>query len=112
MIDLDIESDSDSDWFEAWTESDKDLAKSCITRIRSIDPGTFFRKGKVRELQQACAAEDVDQLFINFNISPTQQRNIERAVSANGENQIRVIDRFGIILKIFSERARTKLAKM
>ncbi len=65
-------------------------------------PGTLFGKGKLDELKGLIAALDIDVAVVDGQLSPVQQRNLERAWKC------KVIDRTGLILEIFGERARTR----
>ncbi|WP_228370694.1 GTPase HflX [Candidatus Korobacter versatilis] len=65
------------------------------------DSATLIGSGKLEELQGAVAASDADLVIFDHDLSPSQQRNIERALEA------RVIDRTQLILDIFAKHART-----
>jgi len=71
------------------------------TRDR-LDPATLVGRGKVEQLRQEVAARDADLLIFDFDLSPTQQRNLEASADC------RVIDRTQLILDIFARHARTK----
>ncbi len=64
-------------------------------------PATLFGSGKVEEIAERVAAERIDLVVVDGVLSPVQQRNLERAWKA------KVIDRTGLILEIFGERAQT-----
>lgn len=66
------------------------------------DPATFIGSGKVAELARLVEAHEIDLLIFDNDLSPTQLRNVERAVKC------RVIDRTQLILDIFASRARTR----
>lgn len=70
------------------------------------DPVFFIGKGKVEELSHVISQGDVDLVVFDDDLSPAQQRNLERALG------VRVIDRTGLILDIFAQRARTSEGKM
>ena len=74
--------------------------------IRKIDPATFFGKGKVEELSQKAEELSADVVVFDDEISPNQQRNLERVFKRP------IIDRTELILEIFSQRAHTKEAKL
>ncbi|MCL5778739.1 GTPase HflX [Limibaculum sp. FT325] len=65
-------------------------------------PGMLFGSGKVAELKARFAEERVDLVIINGPLSPVQQRNLER------EWKVKILDRTGLILEIFGERAQTR----
>jgi GTP-binding protein HflX len=77
-----------------------------IIPIRQINSGTLFGKGTVERLGEFWAQEDINIVFINTALSPIQQRNLEVAW------KVKVIDRQGLILDIFSARAQTREGKL
>lgn len=81
---------------------DLDVAEAFIVPMRKIDPGRFFGRGKCEELAAQFKAEDASVAVIDTALSPVQQRNLENAL------KVKVIDRTGLILEIFGQRARTK----
>ncbi len=76
-----------------------------VTRQR-LDPRLLVGQGKVAELAARVAAEGVEVLLVNHLLSPSQERNLER------ELKCRVLDRTGLILDIFAQRARTHEGKL
>lgn len=66
------------------------------------DPATLIGAGKLEEIAGAAASVDADVLLFDHDLSPSQQRNIERIVKR------RVIDRTQLILDIFARHARTR----
>jgi len=75
-------------------------------RRQRPDPALFAGKGKVEEIAEALRAHDADLVIFNHELSPAQQRNLERAL------QCRVIDRNALILDIFALRARSHEGKL
>ena len=75
-------------------------------RRSSPDPKFYAGSGKIGEI--LCAARELNAAFVIFNhaLSPAQERNIER------ELQRRVMDRTGLILEIFAQRAQTSEGKL
>lgn len=73
-----------------------------IYRVSRANPRSLLGKGACEEI--AALAEELEPsvIIVNHNLSPVQQRNLER------EWQTKVIDRTGLILEIFGERAQTK----
>lgn len=65
-------------------------------------PSTLFGKGVVERFESLIEGLEVDLVIIDHSLSPGQQRNLEKAW------QTKVIDRTGLILEIFGERARTR----
>ncbi len=73
---------------------------------QSPDPKTFAGKGKVQEVAAMLAACEADLVIFNHELSPAQQRNLER------ELKCRVIDRTSLILDIFALRASSAEGKL
>ncbi|MGI2029226.1 ribosome rescue GTPase HflX [Endozoicomonas acroporae] len=70
------------------------------------NPRFFVGPGKVEEIRQLVVLHDVDVVLFNHALSPSQERNLEK------ELKCRVIDRTGLILDIFAQRARTFEGKL
>ena len=66
------------------------------------DPATLIGAGKLEEIAGAAASVDADVLLFDHDLSPSQQRNIEKIIKR------RVIDRTQLILDIFARHARTR----
>jgi GTP-binding protein HflX len=69
--------------------------------LNAIRPATFIGKGKVETIAAQVKAEEIDLVVMDCALSPAQQRNLEKAFGC------KVIDRTGLILEIFGQRART-----
>ncbi len=70
------------------------------------DPRHFVGTGKLAEIEAAVRAHDAALVIFNYALSPSQERNLERALGC------RVIDRTGLILDIFAQRARSHVGKL
>lgn len=70
------------------------------------DPALFIGSGKAEELKEAADALDADVVVFNHALSPAQQRNLERFLGRH------VIDRTGLILDIFGQRAQSHVGKV
>ncbi|MFN4148099.1 MAG: GTPase HflX [Rhodocyclaceae bacterium] len=70
------------------------------------EPATFVGKGKVEEIRNAAALHGADLVLFNHELSPAQQRNLEKALER------RVVDRTALILDIFAQRARSHEGKL
>ena len=70
-------------------------------RVRAIRPATLLGKGQVEEIAELAKAEDAHLLIVDAALNPVQQKNLEEEVGT------KVIDRTGLILEIFGERAAT-----
>ncbi|QOP73931.1 GTPase HflX [Pediococcus acidilactici] len=75
-------------------------------KLERPNAATYFGKGKIEELTQVAAACEVETLVVNDELTPSQLSNLEK------ETQLRVIDRTGLILEIFANRARSKEARL
>ena len=74
-----------------------------LSQIRErADKTTLIGMGKIEELRAFAAANNAETVLFDCEISPTQQRNLERAL------QLKVLDRTQLILDIFAARARTR----
>ncbi len=70
------------------------------------DPAYFLGSGKLDEVKQLCDANDIDLLIFDSELSPSQQRNIEKLTD------VRVVDRTMLILDIFAARAMSGEGKL
>ncbi|MCX8048227.1 MAG: GTPase HflX [Methylohalobius sp.] len=90
------------------------LAASCelkpVAVIQSSrdepDPKLFIGRGKVAEVRQAVVDYQAELVLFNCALSPSQERNLEQALG------VRVMDRTGLILNIFAQRARSYEGKL
>lgn len=80
---------------------DLDVVGSEVVPLPKMHPGKLFGKGKIAELKQRLHAAEVELILIDGPVSPVQQRNLEK------EWSVKILDRTGLILEIFSDRART-----
>lgn len=81
---------------------DIDLVGGETVPLRVIRPATYLGVGKLDELKVFAGAEEIDLIIFDCELSPIQQRNLERAL------EVKVIDRTALILEIFGDRASTK----
>jgi GTP-binding protein HflX len=81
---------------------DLDVVVRQVVRVDKRRPATLFGTGQIERLSAELEAADVGVTVIDAQLSPVQQRNLERSLKC------KVIDRTGLILEIFGERARTK----
>jgi GTP-binding protein HflX len=70
------------------------------------DPRAFVGSGKLEEIGAAVREHGAELVIFNHALSPSQERNLERAL------ECRVLDRTGLILDIFAQRARTHVGKL
>jgi GTP-binding protein HflX len=81
---------------------DLDVRDEIAVSLSQVRPSTFLGKGKVEEIADAVKTAEATLVTMDCQLSPVQQRNLEKAWGA------KVIDRTGLILEIFGRRARTK----
>jgi GTP-binding protein HflX len=78
-----------------------------VTGVRRVPDAKYFAgTGKVAEIRQLVETTVADVVLFNHTLSPVQERNLER------ELKCRVLDRTGLILDIFAQRARTHEGKL
>lgn len=74
-------------------------------KLEKPDKSTFIGKGKLQEIETFVKANDIDVVIFDDELSPSQQRNLEKAIGK------KILDRTTLILEIFSQRAQTAHAK-
>jgi len=72
-----------------------------IVRLPKAHAGMLFGKGKIEEMHHLFDEHEIDLVLIDGPVTPVQQRNLEKAWG------VKLLDRTGLILEIFSDRART-----
>jgi GTPase len=77
-----------------------------IVPLARPTPATLIGSGKVGEIAADARAREPEVIVVNAQLSPVQQRNLERAWKA------KVLDRTALILEIFGERARTREGRL
>src|SRR5579862_2886307 len=82
-----------------------DAMARVVQRMDSPDPALYLGKGKAEELHQVCLAVDADTVVFDDELSPAQQRNLEKVLGRTA------IDRTAVILDIFAQHARTQEGK-
>ncbi|MDP2322957.1 MAG: GTPase HflX, partial [Gammaproteobacteria bacterium] len=83
-----------------------EIAGSLTASLRKVNPRFLIGTGKVEELRQLLHDTCAEIVLVDHRLSPAQQRNLEKALDR------RVIDRTGLILDIFAQRARTHDGKL
>ena len=73
-----------------------------VVRLPGAHPGKLFGKGKIEELGELFKDSEVELVLVDGHVSPVQQRNLEK------DWGVKILDRTGLILEIFSDRARTR----
>lgn len=82
------------------------VLKKIATPLRKIDAATYLQKGKLEEVALEIQNSKANLLIIDEEISPAQQRNLEKLL------KVAIMDRTELILEIFAARAETKEAKL
>ena len=83
-----------------------DIILKEIIKIKQKNPSTFIGKGNLSKLKNQITQNKINLLIINCNLSPSQQRNLEKYL------HVKVTDRSGIIIEIFSKRVSSKESKL
>ena len=83
-----------------------EVVGSDVQRRQEVDPALFLGRGKVEELRRLREELGYDFLVCNEDLSPRQQRNLER------ELKLKVVDRSELILDIFAQHARTREGRL
>ena len=81
------------------------VSKRFIQRVDKPNPKTFIGSGKILEIQNYCTKNAIGSVIFDDELSPTQQLNLEKILRS------KIIDRTGLILDIFAQRAKTSYAK-
>ena len=81
---------------------DLEVVGSAIVGLPKLHPGKLFGKGKIKEIGEWLEQSEAGLVLIDGPVSPVQQRNLEK------EWKVKLLDRTGLILEIFSDRARTR----
>lgn len=75
---------------------------SDVVPLPKARPGTLFGTGKLSELSDLFKSQEIELVLIDGPVTPVQQRNLER------DWKVKILDRTGLILEIFSDRAATR----
>ncbi|MBN67421.1 MAG: GTPase HflX [Rickettsiales bacterium] len=85
---------------------DLEVKLALLIKLHDVRHSTLFGSGKMDELREAITREHIALVIVNDNLTPSQQRNLEKAWKC------KVIDRTALILEIFGQRARTREGKL
>jgi GTP-binding protein HflX len=81
---------------------DLDIRGAETIPLAAVKAGTLIGEGKIDQLKPVMEAEEIDLVIVDGHVSPIQQRNLEKAW------KVKVLDRTGLILEIFGDRASTR----
>lgn len=87
------------------------VLKRYTQRLEHPDSRTFIGAGKLNDVKNFVAEKAVDIVIFDDELSPAQQRNLEKEINSEKEIKVKVVDRTRLILDIFASRARTAHAK-
>jgi GTP-binding protein HflX len=73
-----------------------------IVQLRLLNAGHLFGKGKIEEFRQILEDNEIELVLVDGPVTPVQQRNLEKVWN------VKLLDRTGLILEIFSDRAATR----
>ncbi|AHE65609.1 ribosome rescue GTPase HflX [Legionella oakridgensis] len=91
---------------ELATSAQADVVSHVRGARATPEPKYYIGQGKAEEVRQQILAHEAELVLVNHELSPSQERNLERLL------QCRVVDRTGLILDIFAQRARTFEGKL
>lgn len=110
LVHLDLDSERDQEDPVEFEELVRSSGSDPVCFIKgsrkSPDARTFAGQGKLEEIAQAVREHQAELVLFNHTLSPSQERNLEKALKC------RVLDRTGLILDIFAQRARTYEGKL
>lgn len=106
-VSVQILEDPDADEFHLLAESaGAQIVQHLKIQRQKPDAKFFIGSGKTLEIAEMVLEHEIDIVMFDHSLSPAQERNLERALNC------RVIDRTGLILDIFAQRARTYEGKL
>lgn len=110
LVHIDLKDQNFTDQVEEFRELARAAGALVVDEIYSKrgtpDPKYFVGSGKAQEIQLAVQQSEIQLILFNHELSPSQERNLEKVACC------RVLDRTGVILDIFSQRARSHEGKL
>lgn len=110
LVHIDFEDENNredlEEFYELVDSAGAEVAQVITTKRSAPDAKFFVGSGKAEEIAEAVRLHEADVVIFNHALSPGQERNLERLV------ECRVIDRVGLILDIFAQRARSHEGKL
>lgn len=88
-----------------WASGGK-LVEAVQCKRQHIHSALYVGSGKAEELAQKVSQQSIDLVVFNHTLTPTQERNLEKALKC------RVLDRVGLILAIFARRAQSQEGRL
>ena len=110
LVHVDFRNESDreelDEFYELVDSAGAEICQLITTKRQNPDPKFFVGKGKIQEIKDAVELFEADVVIVNHALSPAQERNISQ------ELDCQVLDRVGLILDIFAQRARSHEGKL
>jgi GTP-binding protein HflX len=110
LVHVDFQNEADreelDEFYELVDSAGAEICTLLTTKRHHPDPKYFVGKGKAEEIKQSVSAYEADVVIINHALSPAQERNISELTGCQ------VLDRVGLILDIFAQRARSHEGKL
>lgn len=105
-VELHGEDSYPGEFLELVKSTQADVVGSVVVKIRNPHPRYFLGTGKAEEVAETVKAAEADLVIVDHSLSPSQERNLESLL------ECRVLDRAGLILDIFAQRARSYEGKL
>jgi len=110
LVHLELQAESEREDLSEFVDLARSAGADPVVTVRGSrrtpEAKYFVGSGKAEEIRDLVKSEEIELVLINHAISPAQERNIEKLV------ECRVLDRTGLILDIFAQRARTHEGKL
>jgi len=110
LVHVDFRNEADreelDEFYELVDSAGAEISTLLTTKRQNPDSKYFVGKGKAEEIQQAVELYEADVVIVNHALTPAQERNLSELVGCQ------VLDRIGLILDIFAQRARSHEGKL
>ncbi len=110
LVHVDFQNEADreelDEFYELVDSAGAEICTLLTTKRHSADSKYFVGKGKAEEIKQAVELYEADVVIVNHALTPAQERNLSQLVDCQ------VLDRVGLILDIFAQRARSHEGKL
>lgn len=110
LVHVDFHNESDreelDEFYELVDSAGAQICELLTTKRQKADPKYFIGKGKAEEVQLAVEMHEANVVIVNHALSPAQERNLSELLDCQ------VLDRVGLILDIFAQRARSHEGKL
>ncbi|GAB6070460.1 GTPase HflX [Thiomicrorhabdus hydrogeniphila] len=110
LVHVDFRNEADreelDEFYELVDSAGAEIGTLLTTKRQNPDSKYFVGKGKAEEIQQAVELYEADVVIVNHALTPAQERNLSELVGCQ------VLDRIGLILDIFAQRARSHEGKL